>query len=275
MKSKASMTKTTIFLFIVLTVMNCSGPAEQAAGATQTGNSISGVLETGSGKPAADMDVYLRSAEYARKPSLAKRGVSPDFSEAVKTDEKGIFVFELAEDDTGALVLEALKNIDNAVRIFISKSDDEPVDLGTQIMTPTGNLQGSVLMPAGGMGSVLVQLLGSTRYAVLGSGESEFEFRNLPAGTYRVRATGLEPEREAVTTVTAVLSGETTANVNITLGDAVPDAGGAIRGMVQLPQGQEGTVAVEVQARLRTLRQGPGPCGPGDLYRPETRLKRK
>ncbi|MBF0431439.1 MAG: ThuA domain-containing protein [Fibrobacteria bacterium] len=227
-------------IFVIAVVILCGCSAQQTAGTGTETSTISGTLYTVDNEPAAGVEVYLRSADY----QSTETGGADYLAATTKTNGEGFFTFSV--EDTGAMIIEAIIDSSQAVRISLQKNADSFVELGKNTIAETGVLRGRILLPSSGFGTVLVQLLGSERYAVPDSVTGEFLFLALPAGRYVLRYSGAVPLRQAKDTLVEVLSGETTTLPVLTLGEAEDGSEGILNGSIQLPDDDSGSVIATI-----------------------------
>ncbi len=226
-------------------ILICCQSGDRIAGTsheTETGNQISGILRSEDDISDSGILVYARSAAYVQSDSMSAGTRSTgQWADSARTDASGSFHLALTQMDTGAAFLEAMRDTSLGIRIALDGGRTKPRDLGIRYLGRTGNLRGEIGLPLAESGSVLIQLLGTSRFLVLDSGSATFLFSNLPEGAYTCRVTGLRPKREPVEFHAEVLSGGTVLIPDLTL----EKSSGAVRGQVRMPPGTHGIAEVE------------------------------
>lgn len=217
-------------------------PGDRLAGTsheTETGTQLSGILESEDDISDSGIQVYARSAAYVR-PEMGA-GAERQWADSTRTDRDGRFVFDMDAKDTGAFYVEALRDTGLGLRIPLDGARPKRKDLGARYLGRTGSLSGEIVTPPGDGGTVLIQLLGTSRYQTLDSGAVDFTFLHLPAGAYTGRATGLRPPRGPVEFHAEVPPGGSVEMPALTLETTT----GSARGKVALPAGTHGIADVE------------------------------
>ncbi|MBF0431268.1 MAG: ThuA domain-containing protein [Fibrobacteria bacterium] len=237
------MNRLVLILIVTVFLFSCADKVTKGGTGIETTNSISGVLHKEDGAAATYTEVSLRSSLYVPKDEyLTKLGVSPDFVLYDTTDNEGVFQFIVT--DTGTFIVEAFVTDTSALLHPVQKKDSVPIDIGELTAALTGSLSGVVFFPQNESGKVLIQVIGTRKYALLDSGVVDFSITSLPQGMYILRITGVSPYRDPVEiNNVVVLSGEITADLELTVSNAQT---GGIKGKLAFPAGQTGRADIKL-----------------------------
>lgn len=163
-----------------------------AGGTTETTNGIVGWVTNEQGVPVAGASVRLRTSDYLAYQSPAALGKSTLSAHDAFTDAQGQFA--VSDIKPGSYLIEITDEESTAVVIELAVGpDDTALDLGTRIMRPFAQVQGTVASnPAMTAPSVLIY--GLERVARADSASGAYAIADLPPGTFTLR---IEPPSPA------------------------------------------------------------------------------
>ena len=179
-----------IFAFVAMFFLHCSMDVAGGFGSeTTNGVTVSGVVISQDGTPAAGVDIFIRSENFLKDTSYAQTERVPD----AVTNSTGSFIIDSV--DTGSYLIEINYEYRDAVLVkcYINTFIPGKVNLDTIQLQPSAGFYGIVdreNIPISE--NVYIQIYGIDRVRLVDT-SGEFGFGGLPAGTHIIRAISGNP----------------------------------------------------------------------------------
>jgi hypothetical protein len=185
--------------FSALVLNSCTGETPDVAGGwidTETGKKVSGVIIREDGQPAMGALIQLRPSDYLGRDPTTKDSIGVSLSGGSKLDNVcdslGRFSFDSVA--VGNYFLESRNQEINAVLIrFEIKNVGVGIKLAPAMLKPVGSITGRVRFSDDVPGPALVRIRGLERAVLVNPATGVYTFGNIPAGTFNLVFSGLEP----------------------------------------------------------------------------------
>ncbi len=244
-----------LFLYgTIILIAQCS--QQNLIGSTETTNgTITGKLVNSRGQPAVNAKVMLIDTNHiASFPgSMQKRSRALSARDTVVlTDTQGIYSLPLPSIGTYNIFGEMESGL-NVLVAHVDVKDTVSFDVGTDTVTPPGQIKGVSFMP--GLDSIdqmrVVMAIPGTNYITIPNVGGGFSFTKVPHGAYSLRFVPMLPEYDVRILTVIVESGKVT---NL---DTVYLYGKAITGLPKVNAGKDTVVSVKDTIRLHGVADDP------------------
>ena len=208
-----------LLLGISLLLSACFFETENRVAGTgsQGGNAIVvGRVFLADGSPASEAEVTVRRSDYLAYPA----GTLPDSAEGQQTVTDALGRYQLKGLKRGNFTLFILKGSLGIKSDFVVPVDSRELQLPEDSLSPTANLKGKVVWPAGQPPLTYVQIYGVEQMQKVDSTSGNFHFDNLPAGPYKLRAFSASGSLLSGEAKVELGAGETIDTVSLTLKDS-------------------------------------------------------